>query len=176
MKKSEFSFFPEEEPVEKDNLNTLIVLLILVFLVWTGSIVLHYYFSDFVKKSFNEISFTGISSLFSALAFAGIIFTILLQRKELQLQRKELRETRKVLAKTATAQEASARQFERQSNNMKMSAKLNAYNTLIENLNRTIDAMKPYSESSNRERRKKFIIERDNYISKVKEILNIKNG
>ena len=40
--------------------------------------------------------FGAINSLFSGLAFGGIIFTILLQRKELRLQREELEETRDV--------------------------------------------------------------------------------
>lgn len=38
--------------------------------------------------------FGGLTALFSGLAFAGIIYTILLQRKELKLQRKELKQTR----------------------------------------------------------------------------------
>jgi hypothetical protein len=43
--------------------------------------------------------FGAINSLFAGLAFAGIIFTILLQRKELQLQRDELSSTRQVFEK-----------------------------------------------------------------------------
>jgi hypothetical protein len=43
--------------------------------------------------------FGAVNSLFSGLAFAGIIFTILLQRKELQLQRDELSSTRAVFEK-----------------------------------------------------------------------------
>jgi hypothetical protein len=39
--------------------------------------------------------FGGINALFSALAFAALIFTVLLQRRELSLQRLELSETRK---------------------------------------------------------------------------------
>ncbi len=39
--------------------------------------------------------FGSVNAIFSGLALAGIIFTILLQRKELILQRNELRETRK---------------------------------------------------------------------------------
>lgn len=38
--------------------------------------------------------FGAVNALFSALAFAGIIFTIILQKKELKLQREELEETR----------------------------------------------------------------------------------
>lgn len=39
--------------------------------------------------------FGSINALYSGLAFAGIIFTILLQRKELSFQRQELKQTRK---------------------------------------------------------------------------------
>ena len=39
-------------------------------------------------------SFGGINALFAGLAFAGVIWAILLQKKELELQRKELEETR----------------------------------------------------------------------------------
>ena len=53
-------------------------------------------------------SFGVLTSLFSGLAFAGIIITILLQREELQLQRQELKDNRKEFAKSANAQERSA--------------------------------------------------------------------
>lgn len=43
--------------------------------------------------------FGGVNALFTALAFAGVIWTAVLQRRELHAQREELRETRGVLAK-----------------------------------------------------------------------------
>src|SRR5688572_9532913 len=43
-------------------------------------------------------TFGGVNALFSAFAFAGIIYTIFLQRKELKLQRLELEATRAELA------------------------------------------------------------------------------
>lgn len=49
----------------------------------------------------------GLNALFSGLAFAGIIVTLVLQREELELQRQELRYTREELARTATAQESA---------------------------------------------------------------------
>jgi hypothetical protein len=52
-------------------------------------------------------AFGVVNSLFSALAFLGIIATILLQRQELQLQREELEATREELRKSAEAQEKS---------------------------------------------------------------------
>jgi hypothetical protein len=50
------------------------------------------------KGEFGD-KFGVINSLFSGLAFAGIIITILMQRHELELQRKELESTRKVFKK-----------------------------------------------------------------------------
>lgn len=46
-------------------------------------------------------------ALFSALAFAGVILTVLMQAEELRLQRLELRATRRELKRSAKAQEKS---------------------------------------------------------------------
>lgn len=51
--------------------------------------------------------FGSVNALFSGLAFAGVVFAILLQRQELSLQRLELKETRLEMARTADAQEAA---------------------------------------------------------------------
>lgn len=53
-------------------------------------------------------SFGILTALFSGLAFAGIIITILLQRIELKLQRKELRDNRIEFSKSAEAQKKNA--------------------------------------------------------------------
>lgn len=53
-------------------------------------------------------SFGLLTALFSGLAFAGVIITILLQRDELRLQRQEMKENRKEFSKSANAQERSA--------------------------------------------------------------------
>lgn len=59
-------------------------------------------------------SFGFINSLFSALAFAGVIMAILLQRQELAEQRKELIITQWELKKSADAQQDSQRHLARQ--------------------------------------------------------------
>ena len=51
-------------------------------------------------------SFGMVNALFSALAFAFLIYTSLLQTEELKLQRQELKENREELARTADAQDA----------------------------------------------------------------------
>jgi hypothetical protein len=160
----------EEATVKEDKLWGLYILIIIVAALWLGSIFMfQYYYPDLQDRSLFGGSFNAISSLFSGLAFAGVIYAILLQRKELQLQRKELRETRKVLAKTAIAQEESARQFASQSANLKMSAKLNALNTLVNY----------YIEIENSSlvgggTRLDATREKKGYILQIKEILNDK--
>ena len=56
-----------------------------------------------VRGQFGDI-FGGINALFTGLAFAGVIYTILLQRRELELQREELRLNRAELGRSAQAQ------------------------------------------------------------------------
>ena len=52
---------------------------------------------EFQKHGVFGDSFGAVNALFSGLAFTGLFYAILLQRKELELQRRELRSTRKVL-------------------------------------------------------------------------------
>lgn len=70
----------------------------IVVLLWIASYPIVYFLfsSGKVDQSgqFGD-AFGAINALFSGLAFAGIILTILLQRKELELQRPELKATRK---------------------------------------------------------------------------------
>lgn len=62
----------------------------------------------------------GINTLFSGLAFAGIIYAIFLQREELLLQRRELELTREELARTALASEQTARLIAEQSSLLRL--------------------------------------------------------
>lgn len=53
-------------------------------------------------------SFGVLTSLFSGLAFAGVIITILLQKEELKLQRDEITKSREEFAKSTVAKTKSA--------------------------------------------------------------------
>lgn len=81
---------------EKNELNwkapTLIVSL--VILLWSLTWV--FLSKDPQRGTFGDM-FGSVNALFSGLAFAGVIFAILLQRKELALQRNELELTREEL-------------------------------------------------------------------------------
>jgi len=81
-----------------------ILLIIFIIIAWWGSWI--WIDSNIISddKELSNIAAAGafgdkfgaVNSIFSGLAFGGIIFTILLQKKELRLQREELRETREV--------------------------------------------------------------------------------
>ncbi|TWI77943.1 hypothetical protein IQ13_4185 [Lacibacter cauensis] len=98
--------------------------------LWAATILFLKDWDDAKKSAFGDM-FGSINALFSGLALAGIILTILLQRKELSLQRKELRDTREELKRTATAQENSEKALKKQAENLKISAQLSALNTLV---------------------------------------------
>ncbi|MCG7949111.1 MAG: hypothetical protein N0C84_22500 [Candidatus Thiodiazotropha taylori] len=66
--------------------------------------------------------FGAVNTLFSGLAFAGLIYAIYLQSRELSLQRVELMQTREELAKSAKSQAHQAKY-------MLKAAKINALST-----------------------------------------------
>lgn len=90
-----------------------------------GALILYNFGSWEASKDFST-TFSAINSLFAGFAFAGMIYTIILQSKELQLQREELSLTRSELAKSAIAQE---KQVEMALNTAKLNAAISKYET-----------------------------------------------
>lgn len=84
----------KEDSTTSPNMWPLALLMGAVFLVWLFS---GYYLKDFPQRGTFGDMFGAINALFSGLAFAGVIYAIFLQRKELELQRKELESTRQEL-------------------------------------------------------------------------------
>lgn len=116
----------------KDSMLIVIAIISVVFIIGVLSVT-YYYLHDLdpsERGTYGDM-FGGANALFSGLAFTGIIVTILLQRKELALQRQELRDTREELKRSASAQEKSEQALTRQANNLKISAKLSALNSLV---------------------------------------------
>lgn len=84
----------------------LIVLLALVTSVWVIYwIIIPLVFSGWQTRGTFGDMFGAINALFSGLAFVGIIYAIILQKRELMLQRLELESTRVELKRSAEAQE-----------------------------------------------------------------------
>ncbi len=85
----------KEESLSKSEIIVPIIFIVTVLGLWG----LCWYFLRLDIKnrgSFGDM-FGAVNALFSGLAFAGIIFAIILQRKELSLQRKELELSRNVM-------------------------------------------------------------------------------
>jgi hypothetical protein len=89
-----------EEPQEKAKLKLLIGLLLAALAVWILYwIAIRVAYPDNSRGARGQFgdAFGAANALFSAFAFAGLIYTILLQRDELALQRHELKQTREVM-------------------------------------------------------------------------------
>jgi hypothetical protein len=114
----------------------LMISFVVVFIVWAISFaIILFAMNNWNDRGNLGDSFGGINALFSGFAFAGIIYTILLQKKELTQQRQELVDTRIELKRSADAQERSERAFKKQIEMMNLSARLNALNSAVEYYN-----------------------------------------
>lgn len=68
----------------------LLLLCLAIILIWMNSAIFIYqFFDDWGTRGTFGDSFGAINSLFSGFAFAGIVYTIFLQRSELKLQRED---------------------------------------------------------------------------------------
>lgn len=66
-----------------------------------------------VRGTFGD-QFGAVNALFSGLAFTGLIYTIILQRRDLELQRRDLKLQRDELALTRQEMEEQTAEFEKQ--------------------------------------------------------------
>jgi len=86
--------------------------------------------------------FGAVNATFSGLAFAGLIYAILLQREDLVLQRSELELTRQELKRSAAAQEQSEIALRAQAESSATSARLAATNFLLAEYKKELDALR----------------------------------
>lgn len=109
-----------------------IVLLLTVILIWSVSWVLGILLiSSWEDRGNFGDMFGAVNALFSGAALAGVVYAILLQRRDLELQRLELKLTRDELHRAAAAQENSERSLAKQAESLSRSARLSAMSTLL---------------------------------------------
>lgn len=96
------------------NNKSIVIIALVVFFIWSLSFFLLLLSTD-VRGTFGDM-FGAVNSLFSGLAFAGVIVAIILQSKELKLQREELEQTREELKGQKEQLERQANYVERQLN------------------------------------------------------------
>lgn len=123
---------PEIGRNSRDKFTPLLVIALTVVLIWfaTWGLMTAYLDSPEERGQFGDM-FGSINALFSGLAFAGIIYTILLQRKELALQREELVATRQELQRSAEAQEKAQFELSKQVSNQIRAARIHGLSTLV---------------------------------------------
>lgn len=97
-----------------------------------GGLAVYAFLPDWETRGQFGDMFGVVNSIFSGLAFAGVIYAILLQREDLALQREELKLTRQELRRSAEAQEKSERALSAQASASTQSAKLSAINYLLD--------------------------------------------
>lgn len=115
-----------DEQSKKTGITALIIMCIVVFFLFLISWFLIDYFIESKEErgTFGD-KFGSINALFSGLAFAGLIYTIILQRKDLEMQREELELTRKEM-KEQTAE------FEKQNQTTRLQQFENTFFNLLE--------------------------------------------
>ena len=159
----------EKNIMEKENSkNGLLIKLILsVLFIWIVSAVLIMVFlsewSD--RGTFGDL-FGAVNALFSALAFAVLIYTIVLQREEIKQNREEIVLNRKELEKSSKLQRKAQEVLIRQVEQTHLSAKMNAMRTLVDYYNNQISNPKSTEEiiEKAKQKRKQIIVQIDQLI------------
>jgi len=147
----------ESEESEKSFIIISILVSIIIIGLWIGT---YFFLKDKPKEDRGTYGdmFGTINSLFSGLALAGIILTILLQRKELKLQRDELRDTRK--------------EFETQNETLKLQRFENTFFNLLNQHHQIVNAI-DFRYYKSKEKDGMYIAEMLSGKSEDKEIVTI---
>lgn len=157
-----------KESNSKTGLLTKMILLVLVIWILSAILILFGLDNWSDRGTFGDL-FGAVNALFSGLAFAGLIYTIVLQKQDLELQRKEIAQNRTELKKSANAQQKSEQALVEQVEQMKLTARLNALKTLIDYYNIQIANPNnpPEIITKAKEKRKLTIQEIDKLIDRI---------
>ena len=117
--------------------------------------------------------FGTINALFSGLAFAGVIYTILLQTQELKYQREDNEMTREQLERSAQAQEESMTIYARQADAAYWAAKLSGLNSLFVASETRIDELRRQGAMSGGQKAEleNLIKKRNEYFNRLAELV-----
>lgn len=100
--------------------NLLSVMIVMVLVLFLSNLCLVFLPYDENERGTFGDQFGVVNALFSGLAFAGLIYTIILQRHDLKLQRRDLRLQREELALTRKEMEEQTAEFEKQNETLKI--------------------------------------------------------
>ncbi|MGY6650355.1 hypothetical protein [Wenyingzhuangia sp. IMCC45574] len=145
----------------------LVKLIVLVILVWAiSTILISYFLPNWADRGSFGDSFGALNALFSALAFAVLIYTIVLQQDEIKENRREIELNRKELSKSSKLQQKSQEVLMQQVEQTHLTAKMNAMRILVDYYNNQILNPKNTEETIEKAKlkRKQIIIQIDELI------------
>lgn len=124
----------------KNQFKILITMSVIVVAIWALSGFASFFFiADWSQRGTFGDMFGAVNALFSGLAFAALIYTIILQREEMKMNRDEIIMNRKELKKSAEAQESSQEAQKEQVIQTHLTTKINAMSTIINYYNTQIN-------------------------------------
>lgn len=104
-----------------------------VLFVWALTFFLFFINNSDERGQFGDM-FGAVNALFSGLAFAGLIITLILQRRELELQRQELALTRKEM-------EDQTAEFEKQNETLKIQRFENTFFNMLSQFQEVVSSL-----------------------------------
>src|SRR6056300_967506 len=112
--------------------NSFTVLVGLTFAVWFFSgLAIIYFIEDWGDRGTFGDLFGAVNALFSGLAFAGLLYSLLENKRQIMAQQEELMLNRQELLKARKIQEKTEKAIEAQVSQMKNTARLSGLNTLV---------------------------------------------
>jgi hypothetical protein len=116
------------------------------------------------RGAFGEM-FGGINTLFSGLALLAVIYTILIQQKDLEQKSKEIKNMYKALSRVTDAQAISVTMQKKQTEILSNTALLKAYSAMLVYLDSAIREMQGFDVAN------KYKQQRQDYFEKMEKLL-----
>lgn len=126
-----------EENEPKTNVFIKLILTVVVLWLMSGWLIIVFLDDWGDRGTFGDL-FGAVNALFSGLAFAALLYTIVLQRNEIRQNREEIVLNRKELSKSAKLQQKAQQVLIQQVEQTHLSAKMNAMRTLVDYYNNQI--------------------------------------
>ena len=120
--------------------NLLCVMIVMVLALFLANLCLIFFFDKEQRGTFGD-QFGAVNALFSGLAFAGLIYTIILQRHDLKLQRRDLRLQREELALTRKEMEDQTAEFEKQNETLKIQRFENTFFNMLSQFQEVVNSL-----------------------------------
>lgn len=115
-------------------------MLIIVLVLFLANLSLIFFVDKDQRGTFGD-QFGAVNALFSGLAFAGLIYTIILQRHDLKLQRRDLHYQRRELELTRKEMEEQTAEFEKQNETLKIQRFENTFFNMLSQFQEVVNSL-----------------------------------